>query len=106
MAQPKTVELQSDVIRIEWDDGHVSAYPHRYLRGACRCAACVHEMTGQRVVGSQDVPEDVLALDWRPVGRYALQFLWSDAHDTGIYPYAALRDEICPCDECEARRGE
>ena len=47
--------------------------------------------TGKRVVGPENIPEDVEALDWMTVGRYALQFLWSDAHDTGIYPYAMLR---------------
>ena len=106
MVQPKSVDLQPDAIHIEWDDGHVSTYPNRYLRGECRCAACVHEMSGRRMVGSVDVPEDVQALDWMTVGRYALQFLWSDAHDTGIYPYDVLRDEICACEECKGRRGE
>lgn len=106
MVQPLAVEVHPDNIRIMWDDGHVSNYPPRYLRGSCRCAACIHEMTGRRMVGVKDVPEDVEALDWMKVGRYALQFLWSDAHDTGIYPFQALRMEMCPCPECKARRGE
>ena len=105
MIQPKNVELRTDGIHIDWDDGHVSAFPHRVLRGECRCAACVNELSGRRMVGYENVAEDVQALDWTTVGRYALQFLWSDAHDTGIYPYVALRDEICPCDECNARRA-
>ncbi len=89
--EPKRVEVQPDGVHIEWTDGRVSHFPHRYLRGSCRCAACVHEMTGKRVVGPENIPEDVEALDWMTVGRYALQFLWSDAHDTGIYPYTMLR---------------
>lgn len=105
MAQPTSTELQPDGIYIDWDDGHSSCYPHRQLRGECRCAACVNELSGRRMVGYEDVPEDVQALDWMTVGRYALQFLWSDAHDTGIYPYAALRHEICPCSECVGRRA-
>jgi DUF971 family protein len=24
------------------------------------------------------------------VGKYALQFLWTDGHDSGIYPYQML----------------
>jgi alkylation response protein AidB-like acyl-CoA dehydrogenase len=39
----------------------------------------------------------------RPVGRYAISFVWSDGHDHGIYPYTLLRD-LCPCPACRARR--
>lgn len=105
MILPKAVEIKPDAVRIEWEDGHVSFYPHRYLRASCRCAACVHETTGRRMVTYEDIAADVQALDWMTVGRYALQFLWSDAHDTGIYPYVALREELCPCAECQLRRG-
>lgn len=82
----------------------MSVYGNRYLRGSCRCAGCVNELTGRRVIGVPQVDPDVQALDWMQVGRYALQFLWSDAHDTGIYPFTALRDELCPCDDCRLRR--
>jgi DUF971 family protein len=50
------------------------------------------EGTNQRVVFEKDVPEDVLAIDWMSIGRYAVQFLWSDAHETGIYPFRYLRE--------------
>ena len=104
MAQPKDVALRPDGIHIAWDDGHQSFHAHRFLRGECPCAACVHEMTGRRVVFAKDVPADVEALDWIQVGRYAVQFLWSDAHETGIYTYDLLR-RICQCDTCvKARR--
>ena len=38
------------------------------------------------------------------MGKYALQFLWSDAHETGIYPYNsllgyALNDEAVVCSD-------
>ena len=64
---------------------------HRYLRSQCGCAACVHEMTGQRLITIADIRRDVMALDWMQIGRYAIRFLWSDLHDTGIYPYEVLR---------------
>ena len=103
LAQPKAVELQPDGIHIQWDDGHQGYYPYRYLRAECRCAGCVHEMSGRRMVGLKDIPEDVEALDWMIVGRYALQFLWSDAHDTGIYTYDMLR-EACRCELCSSAK--
>ncbi|MBH42903.1 MAG: hypothetical protein CL787_05220 [Chloroflexi bacterium] len=93
------VKLDSDYITILWDDGHEGIYPSRYLRGYCCCAACVEEMTGRRIVGENDVDEYVMALDWIQIGRYALQFLWSDAHDSGIYPFEVLRN-LCRCDDC------
>ena len=99
MHQPKDVNLRPDGIHIQWDDGHEGYHPYRHLRLECRCATCVHEMTGQKMIAVDKVPADVEALDWMTVGRYAVQFLWSDAHDTGIYPYETLR-KLCQCDEC------
>ncbi len=99
MIQPNSVDLLPDGIHIEWDEGHHGYFPHRSLRAECPCASCVHEMTGQRMVTLDNVGEDIEALDHMTVGRYALQFLWSDGHDTGIYPYEMLR-KICLCDEC------
>ena len=37
------------------------------------------------------------------VGKYAVQFLWSDAHFTGIYTFETLR-RLCDCAECRAAR--
>lgn len=86
-------------LRIEWEDGHVSEYEPRQLRLVCPCAGCVDEMTGERVLTDAMVPESVHPEEIRYVGRYALQFFWSDGHSTGIYPFRYLR-ELCPCREC------
>ncbi len=102
MASPTKVLLETDGVHIAWDDGHQSYHPHRYLRGACGCAHCVEEATGRRVVGYQEVAADVQAVDWLQIGRYAIQFLWSDLHETGIYPFDYLRD-ICQCPQCRER---
>ena len=101
MSQPfaKDVQLRPDGIHIRWDDGHEGYYGNRYLRSQCSCAQCVSEMTGQRMISLADIRKDVEALDWMQVGRYALQFLWSDLHATGIYPYRMLREQ-CPCAAC------
>lgn len=37
------------------------------------------------------IPSDVIPEAIHPVGRYALQFIWSDGHRTGIYPFEYLR---------------
>ena len=88
---PKEVDIEGANITILWDDGHESIYPHRMLRLRCQCASCVEEMTGRPRLNPDTVPQDVRAIDQMPVGNYAIQFLWSDAHYTGIYTYRFLR---------------
>jgi ATP-binding protein involved in chromosome partitioning len=91
-------------ITITWEDEHRSAYPSRQLRLACRCAACIEEMTGQPLLDPKTVPENVRARAIRVVGQYAISVDWSDGHNTGIYNFRMLR-ENCPCDECANLRA-
>jgi len=103
VVQPDAMNLEDDAVVILWEDAHRSPFPHRYLRLACPCANCVDEMSGKRTLDPDTVPKDVKALDQMPVGKYGVQFLWSDAHYTGIYTYKVLR-AACPCIICgEAR---
>ncbi len=103
---PKEVEIEGAAITVLWDDGHRGVYPQRMLRLRCQCASCVEEMTGRPRLDPATVPGDVRAVDQMPVGNYALQFLWSDAHYTGIYTFRFLRS-ICACIPCnEARATE
>lgn len=92
---PSEVDIEGSSISILWDDGRRCVYPHRMLRLRCPCASCVDEMTGRPRLDPDTVPEDVRAVDHMPVGNYAIQFLWSDAHYTGIYTFRFLR-AICP----------
>ena len=101
---PKDVSLNDDAIVVLWDDGHRSPYPHRYLRLRCQCANCVEEMTGNPRLDPESVPQDVKAVDQLAVGNYAVQFLWSDTHYTGIYTFRFLRS-ICTCIPCNAGRA-
>ena len=88
---------------IEWEDGHPSVYqPHR-LRLACPCAGCVNEMTGQKMLTEAMVPDGIYPTAIHYVGRYALQFIWSDGHQTGIYPFDLLRS-LCDCEDCSNAR--
>ncbi len=86
-------------LEIRWQDGHVSVYEPRYLRLNCPCAGCVDEMTGQRTLVPAMVPDGVHPTAIHYVGRYALQFLWSDGHDTGFFSFDYLR-RLCPCPDC------
>ena len=76
---------------IEWGDGLRSIYDVRELRLACGCAECVDEWTGENRLDPDAVPDDVRPVKIEPVGRYAIQIEWSDAHASGIYPFRRLR---------------
>ena len=61
-------------------------------------------MSGRTLLNVATVPDDVIVVDYIEVGRYALQFLWTDGHSTGIYPFRMLRrlaeeDEAVVCSE-------
>lgn len=79
-------------LRITWKDGEVHEYLSRHLRHLCPCAGCVDEMTGVRKLRPDMVDPDVYPTAIHYVGRYALQFMWSDGHSTGIYTFEYLRE--------------
>ena len=95
------VDLTEDGVAIEWDDGHQGVHDAMFLRVNCGCAECVEEWSNRKLLDPATVPADIHAEDYLMVGRYAVQFLWSDAHYTGIYPFDVLR-RLCQCDECKA----
>ena len=101
--KPVEVQIDGNQIIILWEDGHRSIYPHRFLRLRCHCANCVEEMTGKPRLDPDQVAQDVTAVDQMQVVNYALQFLWSDTHYTGIYTYEHLRS-ICTCIACNEER--
>lgn len=100
------VDRQERVLVVTWRDGHRSVYPFDALRRDCPCASC-SDTRDQRwgaghllvLSGPVVMPGDVQITDYRAVGWYALNFTWSDRHDTGIYTYESLRAS-CPCGEC------
>ena len=102
---PSEIRLEDNAIVIIWDDGHRSPYAHRYLRLRCPCASCVEEMTGRPILDPDSIPANIKAIDHLPVGNYGVQFLWDDAHYTGIYTYRALR-AACTCIICNEARAE
>ena len=79
-------------LRITWKDGVASEYIPRKLRLLCPCAGCVDEMTGVRTLAAKQVADSVYPTAIHYVGRYALQFVWSDGHSTGIYTVESLRE--------------
>jgi DUF971 family protein len=91
--EPREIKREGDsALSITWGDDTVCRYTAAELRRACPCAQCVNEWTGQRVLSPETISDDLSIADISIVGRYALNFRWSDGHETGIYSFKYLRD--------------
>jgi DUF971 family protein len=103
--KPRNIAVAGRELAVAWADGHESYLPFDDLRRACPCALCR---------GHHDAKPDPLRIVTAPasgvvsiarlvpVGAYAVQIVWSDGHDTGIYAFESLRGS-CPCPDCRAR---
>ncbi len=88
------VNMAAQTLRIQWQDGQSSEFSLSQLRRVCPCATCRTERDKK-----QENPLQILKTDptsWRVtnaqlVGHYAIQFIWSDGHNAGIYDFRMLR---------------
>src|SRR3954447_5009869 len=99
-------EEASQILFIEWSDGHTTQYPIVWLRWQCPCALCRGEMgvPGRLDHVKELSPQETELTDVQPVGRYALMPFWADGHHDGIYTYEYLRAN-CHCAACTEARG-
>ena len=88
------LELSADQkqLTVTWSDGAVQQVDARRLRQYCPCAACVEEWSGKRTFEVDTIDPDMKAIAAESVGNYAVSFTFGDAHRTGIYQWAYLRD--------------
>ena len=87
------VKLKEQRLFIEWIDGRRSDVMLSDLRRQCPCAACRTERDEQAKNPLRILKYDPGALrvtGARLVGNYAIQFTWSDGHDTGIFDFRFL----------------
>jgi len=105
---PTPVEVGSvtdKTLAVTWSDGHQSTYTWMSLRLNCPCARCKGEFGYHPQRPAQkDIPSNIRAMSMSRIGAYALRFVWSDGHDTGIYPFNLLRFELCECEEHKRER--
>ncbi len=92
MIEPLQIIEDSDSsISIQWSDGSETTYTAPQLRRSCPCASCVNEWTGEKMLRDESVADDLKFDHISIVGRYALNFHFTDGHDTGIFSFVFLR---------------
>lgn len=97
--RPLDLQAIGNDLAIKWDDGGESFIPLETLRRSCPCAGCQGEMdimgNVYRKAGSgkaETLPAAAFQLrKMVTVGGYAIQPVWADGHNTGIYSFEYLR---------------
>jgi len=84
--------LNGTELMIVWEGGRISLLPNTLLQLNCRCAKCVDEMTGERVIRESDVSADAKLLEVIVVGNYGVRFRWSKGCESGIYSFEHLQN--------------
>lgn len=93
MIEPRQIIEDSDSeISIVWSDDAETKYNAAELRRNCPCASCVNEWTGEKILRDESVPDNLDFSHISIVGRYALNFHFSDGHETGIFTFKFLRE--------------
>ena len=92
LPQPTEIKLhqKSRVLEISFSDSKTFRLPCEFLRIYSPSAEVRGHGPGQEVlqVGKKNV--EITSIE--PVGTYAIQFCFSDGHDTGIYSWDLLYD--------------
>ena len=88
-------------LSILWEDGHRDDFDVRDLRLSCRCALCVEEMSGRKLLDPKTVRADVSPRQIVSVGNYAIGFDWNDGHNSGIHSF----NDLCALGERAAAEG-
>jgi DUF971 family protein len=85
------VDRPNRLLTIDWPDGRIDSIPFATVRRDCPCAACVSELTGERLLDPASIPDNVELDAAELAGNYALRIRWSDRHDTGLFTWEHLR---------------
>ncbi len=95
MIEPRQIIEESDSeISITWSDETENRFNAADLRKSCPCAGCVNEWTGEKTLKTEMVSDDLTFSSIAIVGRYALNFHFSDGHDTGIFSFQYLKNLV------------
>ena len=93
-------------LAIKWADGTENFLRLDFLRRHCPCAGCKGEMDVLgKVYKGPDKPLSPTAFQLarlQPVGNYAVNLIWADGHQAGIYSFDYLRRLAAAQDPAQA----
>ncbi|MBV6480032.1 MAG: hypothetical protein HGGPFJEG_02846 [Ignavibacteria bacterium] len=92
----KIKKTESQSLEITWKNGGTSDIKLQKLRDECPCVHC----QGESVILKSYIPIKAPfkpagfyeIKEIKPVGNYAVQIIWGDNHDTGIYSWDYLQE--------------
>lgn len=88
---PKEIRVTDDGagLKLTWHDNRETFFSAPFLRDSSQSARSKKlRLSGLEVPASQDLKISAL----RPIGAYAINVVFSDGYDRGIYPWAYLHD--------------
>jgi DUF971 family protein len=88
MNVPERVEIDMKRRRLTlvWNDADVQLFDTTTLRARCPCSTCRRLLLAGTVATAD---EEIAIVDVRSMG-YGVQFVFSDGHDQGVYPWTYL----------------
>lgn len=93
--RPENLQVIGSELAIRWSDGAESFLPLELMRRHCPCASCAGEkdIFGNVYKGHAKAltPAALQIQELLPVGGYAVQPVWRDGHNTGLYTFEQLR---------------
>lgn len=96
--RPALADLQiiGDTVALRWNDGREDYFDAPTLRRLSPSAETRGEtdLFGRRLGGDPNTDFSGVGVDgWEAVGNYAIRFLFSDGHNTGLYSFTYLRGQ-------------
>ena len=93
--RPLDIQLIGNELAVKWDDATEDFIALEKLRHACPCAGCKGEVD---ILGNlyknPALPLTTKSFElakFLSVGGYAIQPVWADGHNTGLYAFEYLR---------------
>ena len=96
-----TADREQRILTINWNDGRESRYRFAGLRAVCPCVQCQggHTNMGRpadKLLLEKSINDELNLVSITPVGSYAVQFVWTDGHDSGIFTWDYLHEASLP----------
>jgi DUF971 family protein len=92
MAWPTDIQVHDEGRRLDviYDDGVTATLPAEKLRVNSPSAEVQGHSPSQRVVVTGK--QNVRIVDLKPIGNYAIQIVFDDGHNTGLFTWDYLRE--------------